>query len=170
MKSEKKIQPISLFKSISTAKRCEGRGRKRRRNDGFPIRPRSCRFCPVAKKGSTVDQRKSMDIEGNIMVNCAFCGGTGTDPFGLLSENSLCQVCGGSGEVVVRSPVTPCAYCRGSGVHIHRRMVCTVCSGKGMVTVEKHMGTCPHCWGKGFRPGQYLPCLTCGGKGVIAEE
>lgn len=117
-----------------------------------------------------MDQQTDLNIPEQITLTCAFCRGTGTDPFGLLSEDSFCQVCGGSGKLVIRVPVRPCAYCSGTGVHIHRRMVCTVCSGKGVVMVEEPIESCSHCGGKGFQPGQYLPCLICGGKGVVAKK
>mgnify|MGYP002641060706 CR=1 FL=1 len=117
-----------------------------------------------------MDGQTNLDISGKIAMDCAFCRGTGIDPFGLLSEDSRCQVCGGRGEVIVRGPVRPCAYCSGKGVHIHRRLTCTVCSGKGVVPAGEAVESCAHCHGKGFQPGQYLPCLTCGGKGVVAKK
>jgi len=106
----------------------------------------------------------------NKLLTCAFCGGAGTDPFDLLSKESLCQVCGGQVWVTIREPARVCAYCSGTGVHIHRRLTCTVCGGKGMVTIKEPVVLCPNCEGQGATSGQYLPCLTCGGKGVVKKE
>ena len=33
------------------------------------------------------------------LIECAFCKGTGKDPFNLLSELATCQVCGGKGVI-----------------------------------------------------------------------
>jgi len=90
---------------------------------------------------------------------CAFCKGSGVDPFDLLSDQSVCQVCGGKGVVTIRRPFMECAYCGGTGVHLHRRLVCTVCGGKGVVVVKESAQACPDCNGQGRIHGQYLPCL-----------
>ena len=37
-------------------------------------------------------------------ITCAFCKGTGKDPFDILSELAACQVCGGTGKVEVEEP------------------------------------------------------------------
>ena len=71
-----------------------------------------------------------------ITVKCAFCKGTGKDPFDLLSNFASCQVCGGRGKVEVMEPAIPCAFCKATGVYPHTRITCTVCNGKGMVTVR----------------------------------
>lgn len=43
-----------------------------------------------------------IERSGNqVTVRCAFCNGTGKDPFGLLSILATCQACRGSGEVTV---------------------------------------------------------------------
>ncbi len=111
-----------------------------------------------------------MDVKEVSTLECSFCRGLGVDPFELLSMKSLCQVCGGKGMVTVRGPFRECAYCDGTGVHLHRRLVCTVCGGKGAVEVKGAAVTCPDCNGKGRISAQYLPCLTCGGKGVVTKE
>jgi len=115
-------------------------------------------------------EQANSHIKGKMTLACAFCGGTGTDPFELLSDASRCQVCGGKGRIAIYGPVRPCAYCRGTGVHPQRRLVCTVCAGKGVVSAVEPLEICPDCAGKGFQQGQYLPCLTCGGKGVVSKE
>jgi len=101
-------------------------------------------------------------------IMCAFCHGSGKDPFDLLSEHARCEVCGGSGRVTVARPAHKCAFCRGSGVFPASRLTCTVCMGKGMVTVEEPAETCRACRGAGVTAGRSLPCSRCGGKGLLA--
>jgi len=105
-------------------------------------------------------KRKNKDV-----ITCAFCNGSGKDPFELLSPLSICQVCSGTGKVTVVPPVAKCAFCNGTAVFHDRRLTCTVCAGKGMVTVPEDAKTCPECKGTGEAPDG-LPCLSCRGKGV----
>ena len=98
-------------------------------------------------------------------VKCAFCKGTGKDPFGLLSPLSICQVCSGSGKVKVTPPTIECAFCKGTGIYPGKRLTCTVCGGKGVVTIPKDAKLCTICKGTGQAPDD-LPCLNCHGKGV----
>jgi len=49
-------------------------------------------------------------------IKCAFCKGTGKDPFDLLSEFAVCQVCGGRGKVEVKEPAIKCVFCSGTGI------------------------------------------------------
>jgi len=100
------------------------------------------------------------------LMKCAFCSGTGKDPFGLLSPLSKCQVCSGRGKVSVEPPTAKCAFCNGTGVYLDKRITCTVCGGKGMVTVPKGAKTCAECKGSGQAPDG-LPCLACRGKSVV---
>lgn len=97
-------------------------------------------------------------------MTCAFCKGTGKDPFGLLSPLSTCQVCSGTGKVKVDPPTAKCAFCNGTGVYLDKRLTCTACGGKGAVTVPKGAKTCSECNGSGQAPDG-LPCLNCRGKG-----
>ena len=99
-------------------------------------------------------------------ITCAFCKGTGKDPFGLLSPMATCQVCNGTGKVSVATPRATCAFCKGTGVYFDTRVTCTVCGGKGSVTVPSGAKKCPACKGTGKAPDG-LPCLTCKGKGVV---
>jgi len=104
-------------------------------------------------------------------VQCAFCGGTGRDPFGIMSALSTCCVCGGTGTVSVETPYVRCAFCHGTGVYPRSRQTCTACSGVGVTPVPEPNKTCPHCLGTGVEPhsegGFY--CLTCHGRGVVEE-
>ena len=34
----------------------------------------------------------------DIEITCAFCHGAGTDPFGVMSDRSVCGACGGRGH------------------------------------------------------------------------
>ena len=108
--------------------------------------------------------------EGAVTLECAFCQGEGVDPFELLAPLSTCQVCGGQGRVSVHKPAIACAYCGGTGIHLHRRLTCTVCGGKGMTDIREPVDTCPACRGKGIVEGEYLPCVRCHGKGVINKK
>jgi len=105
-------------------------------------------------------------------IACAFCQGVGKDPFGIPSELSRCQVCGGSGSVTIGEPWVMCAFCEGRGVHPHQRLTCTCCRGKGMIAVQEPTDECPRCQGTGAEPpGQdYLPCVLCKGAGVITVK
>ena len=111
--------------------------------------------------------RKEEDMD---ILKCAFCQGNGTDPFELLSKMSVCQVCGGRGEVTIHEPAIECAFCSGTGVHRDQRLTCVVCGGKGMVNIKEPVDTCPDCKGKGIAQGDYLPCKQCGGKGVVTKK
>jgi DnaJ-class molecular chaperone len=51
-----------------------------------------------------------------VTAKCAFCNGTGKDPFGLLFILATCQVCRGSGKITVTESVVKCPFCDGSGV------------------------------------------------------
>ena len=101
-------------------------------------------------------------------TTCAFCRGKGTDPFGIPSERSKCQVCGGRGKVRIEKPTIECIFCGGTGIYPDKRITCTVCMGKGVVKAVKNPETCPDCEGTGqstSTPG--LSCVRCKGKGVI---
>lgn len=110
----------------------------------------------------------SQTTSAKTRITCAFCNGTGKDPFDLLSELAACQVCEGTGKVKVEEPVIKCAFCEGTGVYHDSRVTCTVCGGRGMVTAPKG-GTiqCSECNGTGAAMDSGLPCLKCKGKGVV---
>lgn len=106
-------------------------------------------------------------------TTCAFCKGTGKDPFRLLSELAICQVCSGEGKAEIKDPHIRCAYCLGTGVSpLGARITCAVCGGKGVVFAKKVGSACTACKGSGRTSGSELPCLACHGRGTaeVREE
>lgn len=108
-------------------------------------------------------------------VVCAFCRGTGKDPFGVMSPLATCQVCGGAGRLTLSLPTASCAFCQGSGVHPFSRLTCTTCNGVGRVQAPPEAVTCPCCGGSGraadhLWPDSPLSCSCCSGKGVVAAS
>ncbi len=103
------------------------------------------------------------------VITCAFCGGSGKDPFGVMSELTTCQVCGGKGSVAVKGPAVRCAFCGGSGMHRDQRLTYTACAGRGMISVQVPNKACPRCRGRGKDPPDldFLPCVLCRGTGVV---
>lgn len=100
-------------------------------------------------------------------VPCAFCHGTGKDPFGILSSLSTCCVCQGRGTVAVEASHEWCAHCGGTGAV--KRLTCTVCGGRGLLPVLKGpTEVCPECGGTGDDPSApAMACLECRGRGKI---
>ena len=100
-------------------------------------------------------------------VPCSFCGGTGKDPFGIMSHLSTCCVCGGTGVVQVGAPYVRCAHCRGTGAI--KTLTCTVCGGKGFVpSPVGPTATCPECQGTGDdASAPAMACLRCRGRGRV---
>jgi DnaJ-class molecular chaperone len=97
-------------------------------------------------------------------IKCAFCGGTGKDPFDLLSPISHCLVCDGMGQVEVEEPMKKCVFCAGSGKNpLGARVPCIVCEGKGYYQCASNT-KCTQCKGTG-KASDGLPCTRCGGKG-----
>ncbi len=112
-----------------------------------------------------------MSEERGVEVVCAFCGGRGRDPFGVMSTLATCQVCGGTGvRRWLRTPAVPCAFCRGTGVYPGSRLSCTSCGGVGQVHVPEGGVRCPACKGTardGFWSDSSLPCGYCRGTGWV---
>jgi DnaJ-class molecular chaperone len=135
---------------------------------------------PTARKGA-VDSR-SDDVSllhvsgpgsresGCVEVPCAFCHGTGTDPFGIMSWHSDCCVCKGRGFTHVQGPQESCAHCRGTGAV--KTLTCTVCDGKGLVPLRKgNTAVCTECQGTGDdSSASAIPCLKCRGRGWIVLD
>ncbi len=83
---------------------------------------------------ATMTPEELKKIEKNMVeIKCAFCKGTGIDPFGL-SKLSVCPVCHGKGTVKVTKPYEKCRACDGSGVYIRSHLYCWPCRGKGVVS------------------------------------
>jgi DnaJ-class molecular chaperone len=104
-----------------------------------------------------------------VEVTCAFCRGTGLDPFGIMSWLSTCCVCGGKGVVKVAVSHVPCAHCRGSGAV--KTFTCTVCGGKGVVALpDIPVDVCPECRGTGDdASASAMECLKCRGRGFVVK-
>lgn len=122
---------------------------------------------------------KRVRLESNprqmVEVTCAFCHGTGKDPFGIMSSMATCQVCGGTGARSLHRPTAPCAFCGGTGVHPGSRLTCTTCGGVGSVQITEDAAACLCCGGTGREadheyPDSPLSCLCCGGKGVVSRS
>jgi DnaJ-class molecular chaperone len=103
-------------------------------------------------------------------TTCAFCRGTGKDPFGILSHVSKCVVCRGSGAVTVPVPSIRCVHCSGTGAV--KTFVCTVCHGAGAVPAPSGPSVpCPECRGSGDDgSAPCLPCLNCHGRGWLTVD
>ncbi len=102
-----------------------------------------------------------------VQMPCAFCRGTGKDPFGIMSSLSACCVCSGSGTVAVAVSYERCAHCRGTGAV--KRLTCMVCGGKGVVpALEGSTEVCPKCGGTGDdSSAPAMDCLECCGRGKV---
>lgn len=103
-------------------------------------------------------------------VTCSFCGGKGTDPFGIMSWVSTCVVCGGRGKVLVPVFRWRCAHCRGTGAV--KTFTCTVCHGSGYVPeLPGPLRVCPECRGTGDDDAfSALACRTCRGRGLVSRD
>ena len=132
------------------------------------------KLAPDRKKAQAKKKRKSTPRKETVEVLCAFCNGTGQDPFDIMSKLATCQVCGGTGRVKLHPPTAPCAFCQGTGVHLDSRLTCTTCGGVGTVEIPANAIPCPDCRGTGRaadgsdQAESALSCTRCGGKGVVA--
>jgi DnaJ-class molecular chaperone len=106
--------------------------------------------------------------ETKVLVPCAFCGGRGKDPFGIMSRLSTCYVCGGEQGLWVNKPIKACLFCRGTGVSpTGARNACAACRGVGAVHLREPSQTCTTCGGTGWCQPVRLYCHVCMGKGAI---
>ena len=103
-------------------------------------------------------------------VTCAFCSGTGQDPFELLSKLSKCPVCQGHKKIEVEKPTVACGYCQGTGRQRHARLECSGCGGTGVITLSGPTVQCPQCAGSGREHDADLSCSLCRGAGRVAKE
>lgn len=97
-------------------------------------------------------------------LKCAYCSGTGRDPFDLLSFKAYCLSCNGTGIIEVEEPFKECVFCKGTGKNpLGARVHCIVCGGIGInhYKSDKH---CNQCNGTG-KSVDGLPCTRCKGKG-----
>ena len=117
--------------------------------------------------GSQLDEPRCEMERPMKEVPCSFCGGTGKDPFGIMSHLSTCCVCGGTGVVQVGAPYVRCAHCRGTGAI--KTLTCTVCGGKGLVpSPVGPTATCSECQGTGDdASAPAMACLRCRGRGRV---
>jgi len=98
------------------------------------------------------------------IITCAYCNGTGKDPFDLLSAISPCMVCDGTAKVEIEEPMKECVFCAGTGKNpLGARVPCIVCGGKGKNYCESDT-KCIKCNGTG-KWNDGLPCTNCKGKG-----
>ena len=119
----------------------------------------------AASKGKKAAVSRSM-----VEVKCAYCQGTGKDPWGLMSVLSKCQVCKGKGTVQIEAPYEQCPVCKGKGVERNKRLTCMACKGKGVLHIKKGMKACPVCGGTGKTGsvGMRKYCLKCHGTGKVS--
>ena len=103
-------------------------------------------------------------------IKCAFCGGTGRDPYRILSRVSNCPVCKGHKTIEVKTPNVACLYCKGTGRQRHMRLTCSACRGTGVITLAGPTAACPQCGGGGREHEADLPCSLCGGAGLVATR
>lgn len=109
--------------------------------------------------------------EGKLVsITCAFCRGSGTDPFGIMSHLSKCCVCKGKGIVKTLSPYRRCAHCSGTGAV--KTLTCTACMGKGVLPITtEDTRICPVCCGSGDdRSASAMYCLRCRGRGYVSSK
>lgn len=87
----------------------------------------------------TKPRRRAMpEVEVKLAtVKCAFCKGTGRDPFPILSALSNCPACGGRKTVTVREPYETCKACDGTGLYSNSKMYCWSCRGKGVIPIKQ---------------------------------
>jgi len=124
-------------------------------------------------KGATIAPKKPKRIEKNkVEVKCAFCNGTGKDPFQLLSKLSNCQVCSGKGKVKIASPTVKCNFCNGGVQPYTNRVHCLACGGVGVVTKIEPSQKCSKCNGTGIYPRRPHPvaCHICKGQGIVRKQ
>lgn len=104
-------------------------------------------------------------------IECAFCHGTGKDPFGVMSRFSTCYACLGQKGRLLPYPLKRCPYCQGTGVSpIGGRNYCLVCHGGGIVSSREPVAECPACGGNGRHKLTGFYCWPCQGKGAVAPR
>ena len=94
----------------------------------------------AAKAKATARPRAVVEEAKWVGVKCAFCRGTGRDPFKVLSPLWICPACGGSGKALIEEPYKSCPACQGTGLHFGSRMYCWACRGTGVSSVNNKNG------------------------------
>lgn len=113
--------------------------------------------------------QQNSPLSDKVQVQCAYCRGTGRDRFGVMSPQSTCPVCHGSGTQWVTLPLIDCAYCRTTGVSpTGTRSPCLACKGKGVQSRLNRSVICPRCGGTGTNQANGLYCHLCHGSGLVA--
>lgn len=107
---------------------------------------------------------------GVTTIKCAFCDGTGRDPYEILSKISDCPVCKGHKTVEAQTPFVACLYCKGTGRQRHTRLTCSACRGKGVIPMAGPTTKCAQCGGAGREPEADLPCSLCKGTGLVPSK
>jgi DnaJ-class molecular chaperone len=102
-------------------------------------------------------------------LKCAFCAGTGRDPYKVLSRVANCPVCTGHKTVEVETPFVACLYCKGTGRQRHTRLTCSACRGTGVIALAGPTDPCSQCGGTGREPAADLSCSLCKGTGLVAK-
>jgi DnaJ-class molecular chaperone len=99
---------------------------------------------------------------------CAYCGGRGLDPFGVMSMLSVCTACNGLGSYELSGPTGTCAFCHGTGVSPSTaRYPCLACHGRGRSLLSGATNRCPGCMGSGSTSNRVWYCNLCQGLGLI---
>ena len=135
---------------------------------GFYKRPEENEMSTMTKRRKPREHAVAADK--TTTIKCAFCSGTGREPYRILSRISDCPVCKGHKAVEVKTPVVACLYCKGTGRQRHTRLTCSACRGAGVITLPGPTAACPQCRGGGRERETDLPCSLCKGAGLVAKR
>ena len=112
--------------------------------------------------------RRTTHLPYTKKIPCAFCHGTGKDPFGQLYPVSTCQDCHGRIEINILTPFKTCTYYPGTGLAFSSQNTSTSCRGRGVISLgnKKLDGIpCQICKGNGMGAETNLPWIPCSGLG-----
>ena len=79
--------------------------------------------------------RRTTHLPYTKKIPCAFCHGTGKDPFGQLYPVSTCQDCHGRIEIYILTPFKTCTYYPGTGLAFSTQNTSTSCRGRGVISL-----------------------------------
>ncbi|MBW4519270.1 MAG: hypothetical protein KME16_06155 [Scytolyngbya sp. HA4215-MV1] len=112
--------------------------------------------------------QQNLPLSGSVQVQCAYCQGKGRDRFGVMSPQSTCQACHGTGTHWVTLPLIDCVYCRKTGISpTGTRNPCLACGGKAVQSQANRSFSCPRCGGTGTNQANGLYCYLCHGSGLV---